>query len=183
MRRASRCRTPTGWPRRSMPRSTSCSSTPWLELQVEPELLAHGPSGEDRVGLLVGLLEAGRVVDPAGAVERAVRPQGHPLVTLPSREPDAPVDQPTADAEAPRPVLDEEKAKLSDVGALADAIDRTCPLAIQLGDPGLLALGVAAIEEVRDDAGNQCDEGLSPTVLWRIQMGVALDDPAVVAGA
>src|SRR5262249_21293796 len=144
-------------------------------------LLADGALREDGVGLLLRLHEPGGVVDPAGALQRAVGPEHHAPVALRPGEADAPVDQLGADAEPPRPLLPEKQAGLRDALPLADAVDRAGPLAVELRDPGALELRVVVGEKIGEDPGDQRLEVLVPSLDTGVELRMPVEHPAVVA--
>ena len=94
------------------------------------------------------------------------------------------VDEAASDAEAARRRVDEQHAQLGDALALAILLheDAADVLAAPLGDPAALVRGVELLDVVGDDAGDERLEARVPAVLARVQLAVALDDPAVVAG-
>src|SRR5262245_17580982 len=167
------------WPRRWTPRSRSCWSRSRPEL--EPHLLPEGPLREHGMRFLLRLREADRVVDSPGALQRAVGPEHHPPVVPLAGELDAAADQPAADPMSARVRVDEEQSQLRDLLGAARAVDGPDPTAVQLADPGRLALGVVIVEVVRDHAGYKRDERLVPALLVGVEVGVTLEHPAVIA--
>ena len=107
----------------------------------------------------------------------------HLAVSGGTREADALVHQTAADAQSARLGLDQEQAQLADRLCRLDQKDASHTLAIALGDPAPLALGVEVIDESGDDAGHERLEVLVPAVLLGVQRAVPLDHPAHVAGA
>src|SRR5262249_12403385 len=145
------------------------------------ELVADRPLREDGVGLLLRLHEPCRVVDPAGAVQRAVGPEHHAPVALRPGEADAPGDQLGAEAEPPRPLLQEEQAELRDAVPVADAVDGAGPLAVELRDPSALELRIVVAEKIGEDPGDQRLEVLVPSLDTGVEVRMPVEDPAVVA--
>ena len=81
--------------------------------------------------------------------------------------------------------LDEQDPQLRDAGLAAgcdDAEHATRAAAVDLGDPRRLALRVVALGEVGHDPRHERLEAGVPAELLGVQLAVALDDPAEVAG-
>src|ERR1700720_2929931 len=97
------------------------------------------------------------------------------------REPDAFSDQPAAEAQPAGLRLDQEEAQPGHPVGLLDQADGADGLAVALGDPATLALGVELADELRDDLGDQRLEALVEPVLLRVEDAVTVDDPAHVA--
>src|SRR5919201_1930338 len=127
--------------------------------------------------------EASALVDAAGGDEHVVRPQDELAVTGRASEVDTFVDEPGSDAEPARPRLHEQETKLRDVRRLLHAEDGPDRLTVELSDPAALALAIEVLDELRDDPGDKSLERFVPTVLLRVELTVAHDDPAHVAGA
>src|SRR5437660_682879 len=159
------------------------------QLRVAQPLQAELPGLRDQVvaEALVRLLleqpKADAGVDVARRQQIALRPQPHLAVTGGTREADALVHQTAADAQPARLRLDQEQAQLADRLCRLDQKDASHTLAMALGDPAPLALGVEVIDESGDDAGHERLEVLVPAVLLGVQRAVPLDHPAHVAGA
>ena len=132
---------------------------------------------------LVDQLEAGALVNPPRSVEDVVCPEDELAVAGGPREVDACVDELRADTGSARAGLDEEDAQLRDVVRLAHAEHAADADAAELGDPAALAHRIVLLCEYADDRRDESFEGLVPAVLRPVERAVALDDPAVVAGA
>src|SRR5690349_19943214 len=100
---------------------------------------------------LLDQLESGGLVDAAGRAQYVVGPERQPLVALGAGEGDAFVDQPCADAEAARRMLDIEQPKLRYIGRLAHDEDRADHLALALGAPGALPVRIELLDEFAKD--------------------------------
>ena len=77
--------------------------------------------------------------------------------------------------------LNEQQAQLGGRAALIHHEDRADALAVALGNPAALALGIELAQEFGDDVGHQRLEQRAPAVLLAVEHAVALDDPAHVA--
>ena len=125
--------------------------------------------------------EAGLLVDAPRGMQHVVGPQRELTVADLACEAHAFLHEALADAEPPRPGLDEEQAQLGDRLRLLDAKHRPHVLPVQLRDPAALPLAVVVTDELGDDIGDQRLELLPPAVFPGIQRPVALYDPAHVA--
>ena len=54
-------------------------------------------------------------------------------------------------------------------------------LAVHLGDPAALQLGIVVVDEVGDDLRAQALERIGPAVFLRVKFGMARHDPAEIA--
>ena len=131
---------------------------------------------------LVGQAEAGALVDPPGVLENVVGPEGDALVARSAGEANALLDETGADAHAAGVGLDQKEAELGDLLLTLRAEHAPDQFAVELGHPSHVARGVAPLQVVGDDAGDERLEADIPAVLLGVQRAVALDDPAVVAG-
>ena len=126
-------------------------------------------------------LEARAGVDAAGGLELALRPEGQLAVAGGAGEADAFVDELLADAAAAGGGVDDQEAELRDAVAGVDAEDRADGLAVEGGDPGVLAGGIVVLGELGDDLRDERLEARVEAVLARVEGAVALNDPAVLA--
>src|SRR5437763_8171709 len=97
--------------------------------------------------LFVDEAESGSFVDAAGGDQDIVGPEGDLAIPNLATEVDALVHQASAEAQATRPGLDQEKTKLGDRLRLPDQENRADELAVQLGQPAALRLGLKALNE------------------------------------
>src|SRR5712692_1033076 len=160
---------------------SSSAPPPEVDLKLQFPVFAHGARPERAVRLRPQPFEARFAVDGARCGEMGVRPKHHLAIALPARERDALVNQPPAEARAPRLRLDEEQAELRHGSALLDDEHRAEPLTVTLGDPAALALRVEVVEEGLDDLSDQRLEARPPAVLLVVERRVALHHPAHVA--
>ena len=128
-------------------------------------------------------VEAGILVKAAGGVEHVVGPLHDPPVAGFTGEADAFVDEARAGAVATRRRLDQEQAQLGHRPGLADEQNRADDLALALGDPAALARGAVASDELRSDVRDQRLEPVVLAIFPGIEHGMAMHDPADVAGA
>ena len=89
-------------------------------------------------------LEAAALVDAAGGLELALRPERQLAVADGAGEADALLDQLRADLQAARRGVDDQEAQLCDAVARVDAEDRADGLAVEGRDPAALARRVVA---------------------------------------
>jgi hypothetical protein len=87
----------------------------------------------------VDAAEAGLLIQAARRIQVALRPQRDLRVAGLPREPDAFVDEPSADAEPARLRLDQQQPQLGDVLRFLDEEDRADDGAVALGEPAMLA--------------------------------------------
>src|SRR5687767_720548 len=93
--------------------------------------------------------EPRRFVDATRSHQHVVRPEDHPAIAHGSREVDAFADQPAADAVPAGLRIDEEATELGHrrVLLVAHDEDATHSLAVELGDPEPLELGIMLAPE------------------------------------
>src|SRR5581483_2263176 len=131
-------------------------------------VLAHQVTAEAVVAVLAVQGESGPLVYPPGVGEDVVGPQGDLRVPGLAGEPEHLLDQPGADAQAPRPRLDEQQPQPRGRGVLAHAEHAARRAAVDLGDPGRLGRRVPAVQVVRDDPGHERLVGGVPAELRRV---------------
>src|SRR5258708_19637889 len=108
--------------------------------------------------------KAGALVDAAGAGEHALGPECDLAVARFARKAQSLLDQPGADAEPARLGLDQKEAQPRDLRRFPHQQDRADILALALGDPAALALGVVVAYEGPDDfRGHPSTPPLPPT--------------------
>src|SRR5205823_3478566 len=112
------------------------------DLKEEPPVLAGERPAERRVALLVDQLEPRSLVDPARVRQDVVRPEHELAVSGRTREPDALVHEPGSDDAVAVARLDQQQPELSDPARLRDAQDRPGAVALELRDPGPLAVRI-----------------------------------------
>src|SRR5687768_2051723 len=99
------------------------------------------------VRLLLHQHEPPLLINAPRLVQHVVRPQRHRPVADAPREANALVHQAPTDSEPPRRWLDVEQAQLADLVRLPDEKHRADDIAILLGDPASLPLGVEVLDE------------------------------------
>lgn len=136
------------------------------------------------MALFVDEVEAGLLVDLAGGVEIALGPERDLQVAGFAGELDALVDEHRAEAGAAGAGFDQEKAEFGGSGLVRvlDEEDVADGLVVSFGDPATVAGGVVVDEEVSGDLRDQGLEVVVVTVLFGIDGGLTVDDPADVAG-
>ncbi len=136
---------------------------------------------ETVVPVLVVQGEAGPLVDPPGAGQDVVGPQGDVGVPGLTGEAEHLLDQPRADAEPAGPRFHQQQPQPRGGGVLAHAEHAAGRRAIDLSDPGRLGGRIPVVHVVGDDPGDEGLIGVIPAVLRRVQRPVALYHPAHVA--
>src|SRR5258708_9849471 len=99
-------------------------------------------------------LKAGRAIDAARGDKNTLGPQGHRRVAGFAGEAEAFGSQRAADAKATCRGLDDQEPELRHRVAAPDQHYRADRLAVELGDPAALALGVMGLEKLRGDLGD-----------------------------
>src|SRR5579883_356813 len=128
-------------------------------------------------------LEAGLPIDVARGREHAVGPERDLPVAGTACEADALISEPRTKPEAARLRLDQEQPQSGDINRLLRDEHAADILAVHLGDPTALALRIVGVEEIGDDFRADALEGFLPAVFLRVQLGMALNDPAEIAMA
>ena len=134
------------------------------------------------VRLLMHQAETGCVVNVPGGTQNAVGPQRDlPIADL-SCESYAFAHQAAADSLPAHLRLDQQQTESRDCLRLFHQEDRANDLAALLCDPATVSVGVKALNELCDDAGNQRLKALVPPIFLGIQHPVAMNNPTEVAG-
>src|SRR5947209_7706511 len=120
-------------------------------LQIHLPRLPHEIDAKAVMLRLRDLLEPRALIDAARGDQNALRPQRHLAIAPLARAADALLDQRTADAEPARLLLQAEQPQLCDAVAAIDEEDRADPLAVDLGDPAMLARGIEILDELPAD--------------------------------
>src|ERR1700754_1960906 len=128
-------------------------TAPGLQRQLPG--LADEIDTERMVRLFRDELEACAPVDVARGDEDALRPQHDLAVALLTGEADALLRQRAADAEPPGFPVHQEQANLGHLVRTPDQEDRADRLAVDLGDPAMLACRIERFDELRADLGGQ----------------------------
>ena len=158
---------------RAIGRVTASSS------QVSP--MSTGP--KVRMRLAGDEPKAGALVDVPRRDQDALRPQRHPAIAGRAGEADAFLGQPRADAEPARLGVDDQQPQLGDLVGRAHHEHRADRLAVDLGDPAVLAGGIEILQEGGDDLGHEAPRTRCPSRIPRRRaLPCRLDHPAHVAG-
>src|SRR4051812_7599563 len=124
------------------------------------------------VPLLSDQLEARLLVDAAGGLQLALRPENDPAVAAVARKSDALSDEAPANPEPARGRLDEQQAQLRDRCGLLDEKDGTDRFATPLGNPAAFTPRLEVLHEFGDDSRDQRLEALVVPPLLRIEEAV-----------
>src|SRR3954471_10137802 len=151
-------------------------------LQLHFPSLADEIHTEGVVRLICGELEARAAIDATCGGEAALCPQSDLAVTLLAGEADALLGQGAADAKPARCLLDQKQPQLGDVVRAPDQDDRADRLAVDLGDPAMLARRIEGLDELGSDLGNQRLERDVPAVLLSVDRAMARDHPSDISG-
>src|SRR5262245_65676598 len=142
-----------------------------LELQI-PEL------GDDvlapaAAGLARCQPEPSAFVDVPCGGQHAVRPQSDLCVTFGPREAHAVIDKPGTQSKSARFRIHQQQAQPRDIGLIVlHQHDTADVLAVHLGDPAPLALGIEIVDEIGNDLRAQALKWITPAVLVQIKLGV-----------
>lgn len=154
--------------------------------RVEIELpgLADEVFAEAVVALFVDEVEAGLLIDVAGGMEIALRPEGDSAVAGLFGEDDALVDQRCAEAGSAGGGFDQQQAELGDGGTdgVLDEEDVAYGLGFGFSDPTAVAGGVEVGEEAGGDVSDEELEVGVVAIFLCIDCALAMDNPADVAG-
>src|SRR5262249_17433413 len=125
--------------------------------------------------------EAGGLVDTARRHQHVVGPKRQGAISRFACKLDAFINQLATDAETARRRLDIEQPQFGTRIAVAYQKYTAHHLAIALGDPEPLLVGIEALDERGGNLGDQPLEGRVPAILLRVEHGLAMDDPAEIA--
>ena len=137
---------------------------------------AHKVMPETMMWGLFDEREAGRLVDAAGGEPDIVGPQDQPAVAGGPGEPDAFIDELSADAEASRTGLHEKASQLCGIRVFLGAYDEHTAgtFFIHLGDPEPFRGGIVIRGELGKEHSDECLELLIPAEFGGVQLCVPL---------
>ena len=109
-------------------------------------------------------------------------PERHAAIATLTGEPHALVRQPGAEAAPARDRIDQQQSQAGDRVGVLDQKHASDVLAVHVGDPAAVVVRVVLADEVGDDLRAQALEVLRPAIFLRIELAVAGDHPAEIAG-
>jgi len=131
----------------------------------------------------IGQLPAGGGVKGAGGAVALMGPELHLRIPFVPRKPHAGVEETAAQAPPARLGHQQEQAQLGRGLVEADTENTAQPLAIRLGDPAALAIGVMVGDEIVEDARHQRPETVIEPLGAGIVNPMLFDQPGGVIGA
>ena len=155
--------------------------SPGRAAELERVRLADEIDAEAVVRLFGDQAEPALEIDAPRGGERVVRPQHHALVARGAREVQACVDESATEVMAARQRVDQEQAQARGRRVVGHAEHAAGATAVDLGDPGRLAIGLRRRGVVGDDARDERLHRRVPPELARVDLAVCHDDPAEVA--
>ncbi len=162
------------------PVSLRSSGLQFLKLQIP--VFADNGFAEAHALLAAGEREARFLIDVPRRGEHAVRPQRHFLVAGAAGKAGAFIDQPRPEPKPARLRIDDQQSDAGNIGRVGDQKNAADIFAVQLGDPAAFALRIVLVGKIGDDLRADAFERFDPAVFLRVKFGVALDDPAEIAG-